>query len=88
MSRNGLQAVRREWPPGADDGRPKHRPRYRVDCRGAGTPTRERGIKMNEQERREIAETIEALMALDEKARQFILGYAAGVAACATRASA
>ena len=43
---------------------------------------------MNEQERREIAETIEALMALYEKARQFILGYAAGVAACATRASA
>lgn len=53
---------------------------------GAGT-TRERGIKMNEQERREIAETIEALMALDEKARQFILGYAAGVASAA-RASA
>lgn len=43
---------------------------------------------MNEQERREIAETIRALMALDEKARQFILGYAAGVAASEARANA
>lgn len=43
---------------------------------------------MNEQDRMEIAETIQALMALDEKARQFILGYAAGVSASAARASA
>lgn len=43
---------------------------------------------MNEQDRMEIAETIQALMALDEKARQFILGYAAGVAASVARASA
>jgi hypothetical protein len=42
---------------------------------------------MSEQDRMEIAETIKALMALDEKARQFILGYAAGIASAA-RASA
>lgn len=35
---------------------------------------------MTDQERAKIAETVKALMALTEEARQFVLGYAAGVA--------
>ena len=35
---------------------------------------------MTEQDRARIAETVKALMELPEAARQFVLGFAAGVA--------
>lgn len=36
---------------------------------------------MSENERKEIAEVVQALGALDDGAKQFVLGYAVGVAA-------
>ena len=39
---------------------------------------------MSDTERKEITETVEAITQLDDGAKQFILGYAAGVVA-ATR---
>lgn len=41
---------------------------------------------MTDQERAEIAEAVKAMMDLDAEARQFILGFAAGVAASKTAA--
>lgn len=36
---------------------------------------------MSDTERKEITETVEAITELDDGAKQFILGYAAGVVA-------
>ena len=66
-SRNALRSVRREWPSGADDGRPK----------GVNEMTRE-----ERAEKKRIVQSLgEAFAALPEAKREFLIGYAEGVAA-------
>lgn len=66
-SRNALRGVRREWPSGADDGRPK----------GVNEMTRE-----ERAEKKRIVQSLgEAFSALPEAKREFLIGYAEGVAA-------
>lgn len=67
ISRNALRSVRREWPSGADDGRPK----------GVNEMTRE-----ERAEKKRIVQSLgEAFAALPEAKREFLIGYAEGVAA-------